>query len=107
MNILKNEKNGFDFEYKDYCFSYSLKPVETPEKAAVTAKKEEKAEDKPAVAKATENAAESTESNENGFNGLNAWQEALKLEKPVTERNYPPLPDFEKQAEQLFELMQS
>ncbi|EIV8507238.1 hypothetical protein MA614_004773, partial [Vibrio parahaemolyticus] len=92
MNILKNEKNGFDFEYKDYCFSYSLKPVEQHEKAAVTAKKEEKAEDKPA-ARAVENAAEATESSETGFNRLDAWQEALKR----------PEIDFEREAETIFE----
>lgn len=50
MNILKNEKNGFDFEYKDYCFSYSLKPLEA----------QEKAEAQPAAAE--ENEPESTES---------------------------------------------
>ncbi|EIA1554682.1 hypothetical protein K6799_001323 [Vibrio parahaemolyticus] len=101
MNILKNEKNGFDFEYKDYCFSYSLKPVEAQEKVEVTAKKEEKAETQP-VTKATENEPQSTESEETGFNGLNAWQEALKCEKPVIERHYPPLPDFELEAETIF-----
>ncbi|TKF13634.1 hypothetical protein [Vibrio kanaloae] len=58
MNILKNEKNGFDFEYKDYCFSYSLKPLEA----------QEKAEAQPAAAE--ENEPESTESSEAVFNGL-------------------------------------
>ncbi|TOM38046.1 hypothetical protein, partial [Vibrio parahaemolyticus] len=66
-----------------------------------TAKKEEKAETQP-VTKATENEPQSTESEETGFNGLNAWQEALKCEKPVIERHYPPLPDFELEAETIF-----
>ncbi|HAS6237037.1 TPA: hypothetical protein I7194_06055 [Vibrio vulnificus] len=92
MNILKNEKNGFDFEYQDYCFSYSLKPVEPQEKAAVTAKKEEKAQEKPA-AEATENEAESAESSEKGFNRLDAWQDVLKR----------PEIDFTKEAETIFE----
>ncbi|UYI47092.1 hypothetical protein OFO16_15305 [Vibrio natriegens] len=74
MNILKNDKNGFDFEYKDYCFSYSLKPVEPQEKPEVTAK----AEPKPAAAEAVENEPEATDSNETGFNRLIDWQEALK-----------------------------
>ena len=91
MNILKNEKNGFDFEYKDYCFSYSLKPLETQEKSAVTAKKEAKAEAQPAT-KAVENAAEDAESEEIGFNGLSAWQQALKR----------PEIDFEREAETIF-----
>ncbi|HHY0422207.1 TPA: hypothetical protein ACVU4V_003896 [Vibrio parahaemolyticus] len=92
MNILKNEKNGFDFEYKDYCFSYSLKSLEAQEKAAVTAKKEAKAEAQPA-AKATENAPERTESSETGFNRLIDWQEALKR----------PEIDFALEAETIFE----
>lgn len=92
MNILKNDKNGFDFEYKDYCFSYSLKPVEPQEKSEVTAKKETKAEEKPA-AEAVENELESTESSENGFNGLSAWQDVLKR----------PEIDFELEAETIFE----
>ncbi|WP_341489555.1 hypothetical protein WAX86_19665 [Photobacterium damselae subsp. damselae] len=93
MNILKNEKNGFDFEYNDYCFSYSLKPLEAQEKEEVTTKKEEKAETQPAVAKATENELESTESSEKGFNGLSAWQQALKR----------PEIDFEREAETIFD----
>ncbi|MFZ3530120.1 hypothetical protein LCA30_13260 [Vibrio harveyi] len=89
MNILKNEKNGFDFEYKDYCFSYSLKPVEAKEKTAVTTTKEVKAE----AQQATENEPEATESNETGFNRLIDWQEALKR----------PEIDFELEAETIFE----
>ncbi|MGP9149843.1 hypothetical protein [Vibrio parahaemolyticus] len=93
MNILKNEKNGFDFEYKDYCFSYSLKPLETQEKAEVTAKKEAKAEAQPAAEEAVENEPEATESSETGFNRLIDWQEALKR----------PEIDFELEAETIFE----
>ncbi|MET2896778.1 hypothetical protein ABXV22_00480 [Vibrio rotiferianus] len=94
MSILKNEKNGFDFEYKDYCFSYSLKPLEA----------QEKAEAQPAAAE--ENEPESTESSEAVFNGLDAWQEALKPKKAVTERNYPPLPDFIKEANNILYLLE-
>ncbi|EDL52676.1 hypothetical protein VSAK1_24505 [Vibrio mediterranei AK1] len=89
MNILKNDKNGFDFEYKDYCFSYSLKPVEPQEKPEVTAK----AEPKPAAAEAVENEPEATDSNETGFNRLIDWQEALKR----------PEIDFMKESETIFE----
>ncbi|WP_281870153.1 hypothetical protein [Vibrio nigripulchritudo] len=89
MNILRNEKNGFNFEYKDYCFSYSLKAVEQHEKSEVTAK----AEAQPAAEEATENAPESTESEETGFNRLDAWQEALKR----------PEIDFMKESETIFE----
>ncbi|MFA0115675.1 hypothetical protein AB4407_18745 [Vibrio sp. 10N.261.46.E11] len=92
MNILKNDKNGFNFEYKDYCFSYSLKPVETQEKPEVTTNKETKAQEKP-VTKAVENELQRTESEETGFNGLSAWQGALKR----------PEIDFELEAETIFE----
>ncbi|HDZ3733139.1 TPA: hypothetical protein RSW61_004785 [Vibrio harveyi] len=83
-------KHDFLIKYEDFCF-YLKQPV-TPEKAAVTAKKEEKAEDKPA-ARAVENAAEATESSETGFNRLIDWQEALKR----------PEIDFELEAETIFE----
>ncbi|HCH1221552.1 TPA: hypothetical protein NKQ07_001304 [Vibrio parahaemolyticus] len=83
------KKHDFLIEYEDFCFY--LKLPEAQEKAAVTAKKEEKAQEKPA-AKATENAPERTESSENGFNGLSAWQDVLKR----------PEIDFELEAETIF-----
>ncbi|MDF4706780.1 hypothetical protein P3534_23940, partial [Vibrio parahaemolyticus] len=63
------KKHDFLIKYEDFCF-YLKQPV--------TAKKEEKAEAQPATKQAVENAPESTESEETGFNGLSAWQEALK-----------------------------
>ncbi|MDG2608904.1 hypothetical protein P7M09_23995 [Vibrio parahaemolyticus] len=84
------KKHDFLIKYEDFCFY--LKQTETHEKAEVTAKKEEKAQEKPAVEEAVENAAEATESNENGFNGLSAWQDVLKR----------PEIDFELEAETIF-----
>ncbi|MFA0016293.1 hypothetical protein AB4391_23545 [Vibrio lentus] len=81
------KKHDFLIKYEDFCFY--LKLPEAQEKAAVTAK----AEAQPAVAKATENEAQSTESSEKGFNGLSAWQEALKR----------PEIDFMKESETIFE----
>ncbi|EIO3980166.1 hypothetical protein LQK36_004045, partial [Vibrio vulnificus] len=83
------KKHDFLIKYEDFCFY--LKQPETQEKPEVTAKKEEKAQEKPA-AQATENAAESTESSEKGFNGLSAWQDVLKR----------PEIDFELEAETIF-----
>ncbi|MCA3943968.1 hypothetical protein [Vibrio vulnificus] len=84
------KKHDFLNKYEDFCFY--LKQPEAQEKAAVTAKKEAKAEDKPA-ARAVENAAEATESSETGFNRLIDWQEALKR----------PEIDFMKESETIFE----
>ncbi|MBM4801402.1 hypothetical protein HYO24_02145 [Vibrio parahaemolyticus] len=84
------KKHDFLIKYEDFCFY--LKQPETQEKAEVTAKKEEKAQEKP-VTKATENEPEATESSENGFNGLSAWQDVLKR----------PEIDFELEAETIFE----
>ncbi|HGF4958453.1 MULTISPECIES: hypothetical protein [Vibrio harveyi group] len=78
------KKHDFLIKYEDFCF-YLKQPV--------TAKKEEKAEAQPATKQAVENAPESTESEETGFNGLSAWQEALKR----------PEIDFEREAETIFE----
>lgn len=89
VTLLK--KHDFLIKYEDFCFY--LKLPEAQEKAAVTAKKEEKAEEKPATKQATENAAESTESSEKGFNRLDAWQDVLKR----------PEIDFELEAETIFE----
>lgn len=85
------KKHDFLIKYEDFCFY--LKLPEAQEKAAVTAKKEEKAEEKPATKQATENAAESTESSEKGFKRLNDWQDVLKR----------PEIDFEREAETIFE----
>lgn len=84
------KKHDFLIKYEDFCFY--LKQPET----------QEKAEAQPAAEKAVENEPESTESGEKGFNRLVDWQEALKPNKAVIERSYPPLPDFEKEAETIF-----
>ncbi|MDN4696929.1 hypothetical protein QYZ45_25265 [Vibrio parahaemolyticus] len=81
MTMLK--KHDFLIKYEDFCF-YLKQPV--------TAKKEAKAEAQPAT-KAVENAAEDAESEEIGFNRLDAWQEALKR----------PEIDFMKESETIFE----
>jgi hypothetical protein len=85
------KKHDFLIKYEDFCFY--LKLPEAKEKQPVTAKKEEKAQEKPAAEKATENELESTESSEKGFNGLSAWQQALKR----------PEIDFEREAETIFD----
>ncbi|CAH1572153.1 MULTISPECIES: hypothetical protein [Vibrio harveyi group] len=77
------KKHDFLIKYEDFCF-YLKQPV--------TAKKEAKAEAQPAT-KAVENAAEDAESEEIGFNRLDAWQEALKR----------PEIDFMKESETIFE----
>ncbi|MCR9652484.1 hypothetical protein NB559_21825 [Vibrio parahaemolyticus] len=77
------KKHDFLIKYEDFCF-YLKQPV--------TAKKEAKAEAQPAT-KAVENAAENAESEEIGFNRLDAWQEALKR----------PEIDFMKESETIFE----
>ncbi|HCE2270947.1 TPA: hypothetical protein NGT56_000118 [Vibrio parahaemolyticus] len=53
-----------------------------------------------------ENEPQRTESEETGFNRLIDWQEALKPKKVVTERNYPPLPDFIKEANDISYLLE-
>ncbi|CAH1231301.1 conserved hypothetical protein [Vibrio harveyi] len=85
------KKHDFLNKYEDFCFY--LKLPEAQEKPKVTAKKEAKAEAQPAAEEAVENAAEATEINENGFNGLDAWQDVLKR----------PEVDFELEAETIFE----
>ncbi|HAS6227579.1 TPA: hypothetical protein I7179_03795 [Vibrio vulnificus] len=90
------KKHDFLIKYEDFCF-YLKQPV--------TAKKEAKAEAQPAIKQATENEPQRTESSENGFNGLDAWQEALKPNKAVIERKFADIPeiDFMKEAEDIFE----
>lgn len=85
------KKHDFLIKYEDFCFY--LKLPEAKEKQPVTAKKEEKAEDKPAVAEAVENEPQRTESSAKGFNGLDTWQDVLKR----------PEIDFTKEAETIFE----
>ncbi|MFW7526181.1 hypothetical protein ACODM8_18865 [Vibrio ostreicida] len=84
------KKHDFLIKYEDFCFY--LKLPETQEKAAVTANKETKAQEKP-VTKSVENELQRTESEETGFNRLIDWQEALKR----------PEIDFTKEAETIFE----
>ncbi|HHY0380117.1 TPA: hypothetical protein ACVU3Y_001467 [Vibrio parahaemolyticus] len=84
------KKHDFLIKYEDFCFY--LKLPEAKEKQPVTAKKEEKAEVQPAVEEAVENAPERTESEETGFNRLDAWQDVLKR----------PAIDFKLEAETIF-----
>lgn len=96
---------GYKFEKVKKGNRILITKPETQEKSEVTAKKEAKAEAQPAIKQATENEPQRTESSENGFNGLDAWQEALKPNKAVIEQKFADIPeiDFMKEAEDIFE----